>query len=87
VPIRVIFAEDSPLLREGVARLLSASNEVELLGTCGSYDELIALVDDTHPDVIITDIRMPPTGTDEGIRERDAASPSRYRRRGIEPTC
>jgi DNA-binding NarL/FixJ family response regulator len=64
----VIFAEDNALLREGVARLLSASKELELVGTCGTYDDLIALVDDVRPDVVITDIRMPPTGTDEGIR-------------------
>jgi DNA-binding NarL/FixJ family response regulator len=68
VSIRVVFAEDSALLRAGVARLLGASPEVELIGTCGTFDELLELVTATSPDVVITDIRMPPTGTDEGIR-------------------
>jgi DNA-binding NarL/FixJ family response regulator len=66
--IRVVVAEDSYLLREGVCRLVGAQPDLEVAGSCGSYDELIDLVETTKPDVVITDIRMPPTGTDEGIR-------------------
>ena len=63
-----MLAEDSVLLRDGLARLFQQSEEIELLGTCGTYDELVALVDEVHPDVVLTDIRMPPSHTDEGIR-------------------
>jgi DNA-binding NarL/FixJ family response regulator len=66
--IRVVVAEDSYLLREGVCRLVAAEDDLEVVGSCGSYDELVELVQATKPDVVITDIRMPPTGTDEGIR-------------------
>ncbi|MEK7425064.1 MAG: response regulator transcription factor [Actinomycetota bacterium] len=68
MPIRVAIAEDNALLRDGLARLISSTKGLELTGTSGSYDELLALVDDTNPDIVVTDIRMPPTGTDEGIR-------------------
>jgi DNA-binding NarL/FixJ family response regulator len=66
--IRVVLAEDSYLLREGLARLLDRAPEIGLVGTCGSYDELIAAAAEHRPDVVITDIRMPPTQSDEGIR-------------------
>ena len=66
--IRVVVAEDSLLVREGIARLLEAQPDVEVVALCADHDELIAAVDDTKPDVVLTDIRMPPTGTDEGIR-------------------
>jgi DNA-binding NarL/FixJ family response regulator len=68
VAIRVVFAEDNYLLREGVTRLIEAQPDLELVGTCSHYDELLSTVDATSPDVVITDIRMPPTGRDEGIR-------------------
>jgi DNA-binding NarL/FixJ family response regulator len=68
VPIRVAIAEDNALLRDGLARLIASTAGFELVGTAASYDELLALVDDAEPDVVVTDIRMPPTGTDEGIR-------------------
>ncbi len=67
-PIRVVWAEDNYLVREGVARLLELEDEVELVSTCEDFDSLIAAVDEHTPDVVGTDIRMPPTGTDEGIR-------------------
>jgi DNA-binding NarL/FixJ family response regulator len=66
--IRVAVAEDNALLRDGLARLIASTPDFELVGTAGSYDDLLALVHDTVPDVVVTDIRMPPTGTDEGIR-------------------
>jgi DNA-binding NarL/FixJ family response regulator len=68
VPITVAIAEDNALLRDGLARLISSTKDFHLVGTAASYDELLALVDETSPDVVVTDIRMPPTGTDEGIR-------------------
>jgi DNA-binding NarL/FixJ family response regulator len=66
--IRVVLAEDNYLVREGVARLIDAVDELELADVVGDLDALLASVETTKPDVVITDIRMPPTGTDEGIR-------------------
>ena len=66
--IRIVVAEDSLLVREGIARLLEAQADVEVVALCGDYDELMAAVETEKPDVVLTDIRMPPTGTDEGIR-------------------
>ena len=66
--IRVILAEDNYLVREGVRQLLEATEGVELVATCGDLPELEAAIAATDPDVVITDIRMPPTGTDEGLR-------------------
>ena len=68
MPVRVVVAEDNYLVREAVVRLLEASPEVEVAGACEDYDQLIATVASEHPDVVVTDIRMPPTGTDEGVR-------------------
>jgi DNA-binding NarL/FixJ family response regulator len=65
---KVVVADDSYLVREAVTRLLDAAADLTVAGVAGSYDELIALVDEVVPDVVVTDIRMPPTGTDEGIR-------------------
>jgi DNA-binding NarL/FixJ family response regulator len=66
--IRVVFAEDNALLREGVARLVEAQEDLELAGVAGDLPSLLDLVEQAKPDVVVTDIRMPPTGTDEGIR-------------------
>jgi DNA-binding NarL/FixJ family response regulator len=68
MPIRIAVAEDNALLRDGLVRLISSVDDFDLVGSCSDYDELVALVDTTAPDVVVTDIRMPPTGTDEGIR-------------------
>jgi DNA-binding NarL/FixJ family response regulator len=68
VSIRVIIAEDSLLVREGIATLLAGEPDIEVAGLCADFDELMASVASDEPDVIVTDIRMPPTGTDEGIR-------------------
>jgi DNA-binding NarL/FixJ family response regulator len=65
---RVVVADDSYLVREAVTRLLEAENDLSVAGVAGSFDELLSLVDELSPDVVVTDIRMPPTGTDEGIR-------------------
>jgi len=65
--VRVVFAEDNYLVREGTAALLSASGEVELVSLASTYDELLAAVEREHPEAVLTDIRMPPTSTTEGI--------------------
>jgi DNA-binding NarL/FixJ family response regulator len=74
--VRVVFAEDNFLVREGTAALLDSVDEVELVATAESLDELLAAVEAHRPDVVLTDIRMPPTNTTEGIdaarRIRDA---------------
>jgi DNA-binding NarL/FixJ family response regulator len=66
--IRVILAEDNALLREGVARLVDSHEDLELVGAASDLPELLKLVAECEPDVVVTDIRMPPTGTDEGIQ-------------------
>jgi DNA-binding NarL/FixJ family response regulator len=66
--IRVVLGEDSFIAREGIVRALEAIDGVELVASCGDFDELLAAVDDTRPDIVLTDIRMPPSNTDEGIR-------------------
>lgn len=67
-------------MREGISALLALDDQLELVESCGSYDELVAAVDHHRPDIVITDIRMPPTQTDEGIR---AANHIRARHPGI----
>src|SRR6476661_2929722 len=66
--LRVVVAEDNLLVREGVVTLLEHQPELTVCGSVGTYDELIEAVESETPDVVLTDIRMPPTGTDEGIR-------------------
>ena len=56
------------LVREGLAKLIDAQDGLELAALCDDYDSLLAAVESDPPDVVLTDIRMPPTGTDEGIR-------------------
>jgi len=77
--LRVVFAEDNYLVREGTAALLAESDAVELVATATTKDELLAAVDEQAPDAVLTDIRMPPTGTNEGIeaaKEIRAAHPA-----------
>jgi DNA-binding NarL/FixJ family response regulator len=69
--VRVVIADDSVLLREGVARLLGEAG-FEVAGQAGDADELLAEVEAKRPDVAIVDIRMPPTHTDEGLRAAKA---------------
>src|SRR5215472_7633379 len=65
--IRVVLAEDHALLREGISRLVSGTADLELVGVASDLPQLLAVVGKQRPDVVVTDIRMPPTGTDEGI--------------------
>jgi DNA-binding NarL/FixJ family response regulator len=65
--IRVVFAEDNYLVREGTAALLQHAGSVDLVGTAASLDELLEQVEETSPEAVLTDIRMPPTNTTEGI--------------------
>jgi DNA-binding NarL/FixJ family response regulator len=66
--IRVVVAEDSRLLREGISRLVAAHDDFELVGVASDLPQLLAVIEEQLPDVVVTDIRMPPTGTDEGIQ-------------------
>jgi DNA-binding NarL/FixJ family response regulator len=66
--VKVALAEDNVLLREGMSRLVAANEDFELAGVAGDLPQLLALVKEREPDVVVTDIRMPPTGTDEGIK-------------------
>jgi DNA-binding NarL/FixJ family response regulator len=68
VPIRVVLAEDHYLVREGVRRLLATQIDFEVVAVCTDLDSLLAAVETERPDVVVTDIRMPPGGTDEGIQ-------------------
>ena len=65
--MRAVIAEDSVLLREGLERLLG-ENEVEVVGTCETAEDLLLKVRSYSPDVAIVDIRLPPTHNDEGLR-------------------
>jgi DNA-binding NarL/FixJ family response regulator len=68
VTLRVVLGEDSYLASEGIARALERADGIELVATRGDLESLRAAIDEEHPDVVLTDIRMPPTNTDEGIR-------------------
>ena len=66
--LRVVLADDHYLTREGVRSLLETDPEIEIVAVCGDLDSLLAAVEETAPDVVVTDIRMPPLGIDEGIQ-------------------
>jgi DNA-binding NarL/FixJ family response regulator len=68
VPIRVALAEDSLIVREGIQQLLASASDVEIVASCGDLDSLIEAVKTKNPDVVLTDIRMPPSETNEGIQ-------------------
>jgi DNA-binding NarL/FixJ family response regulator len=67
MPLRVVFADDNYLAREGVSALLAEGEGIEVVGTATDLDSLMRSVAEHLPDVVLTDIRMPPTQTDEGI--------------------
>ena len=66
--ITVALAEDSLIVREGLQQLLSTEPDITLVASCGDLDSLLEAVETHAPDVVLTDIRMPPNQTDEGIR-------------------
>ena len=66
-PIRVLVGDDSYLLRAGIVHSLEETTDVEVVGAEGDLPSLREAVERTQPDVVVTDIRMPPTGTDEGV--------------------
>lgn len=66
--LRVVVVEDSLLVREGLCRLLTMSPRVAVVGSCSSLPEAVSAVEETEPDVVLTDVRMPPTFTDEGVQ-------------------
>ena len=68
VGTRLLLAEDNLLVREGLVGLLGTIDDVELVGACASLPELLEAVERVGPDVVVTDIRMPPDHGDEGIR-------------------
>ncbi len=71
MPVRLVLAEDQYLVREGLRRLLETQPDLEVAAACGDLGSLLAAVDAERPDVVITDIRMPPSGADEGIQAAD----------------
>jgi DNA-binding NarL/FixJ family response regulator/DNA-binding winged helix-turn-helix (wHTH) protein len=70
-PTRLVLAEDHYLLREGMRRLLETNPDLEVVAVCEDLDSLLAAVEAERPDVVVTDIRMPPGNLDEGIRAAD----------------
>jgi len=68
MPIRVVVAEDQYIVREGIRRLLETQPGLEIAAVCDDLDSLLAAVEAETPDVVVTDIRMPPDNADEGIR-------------------
>jgi DNA-binding NarL/FixJ family response regulator len=68
VAIRLVLGEDSYLVREGLRQVLADAPQIEVVAECGDADALLQAVDERQPDVVLTDIRMPPTQSDEGIR-------------------
>jgi DNA-binding NarL/FixJ family response regulator len=77
--IRVVVAEDSYLIREGLRLLLATQDYVDLVASVASLPDLTAAVDEHAPDVVVTDVRMPPGDQDEGIRFAEALARSHPR--------
>ena len=68
MPIRLVLADDHYLVREGILRLLEARPDLDVVAVCDDLSSLLAAVEAERPDVVLTDIRMPPSDTDEGIQ-------------------
>ena len=66
--IRVVLAEDYDVMRDGLQHKIGSASDIDLVGVCEDYDSLIATLDRELPDVLLTDIRMPPGGAEEGIQ-------------------
>ena len=68
MPIRVVLADDSVAMREVLAQMLDGSPDIEVVAIADDEPTLLAAIAESRPDVVVTDVRMPPTGTDEGVR-------------------
>ena len=66
--LRVILADDSYLVREALAHVLADADGIDVVATCRDRDSLLHAIEDEHPDVVVTDIRMPPLENDEGLQ-------------------
>jgi DNA-binding NarL/FixJ family response regulator len=90
--VRIVVAEDSLLVREGIVKLLATQPDIEIVALCVDLPELLAAVEEHQPDAVLTDIRMPPNNSDEGIvaasmlRERDPGIGVVVLSQYIEPT-
>lgn len=74
---RVVVAEDSYLIREALRLLFEADPDIDLVATAASLPELLSVVEAEEPDAVITDIRMPPTDYDEGVRAAEEFATTR----------
>ena len=74
--LRVVIAEDSLLMREGIRQVIDSAEDIEVVAECADLPALSRLVDEQAPDVVVTDVRMPPQLTDEGIQFAVAARAS-----------
>ncbi len=68
MPIRVALADDNLIVREGLEQMLAGETEIEVVASCVDLPSLLAAVEAESPDVVLTDIRMPPSQGDEGIQ-------------------
>jgi DNA-binding NarL/FixJ family response regulator len=66
--IRVVLADDSYLVRQALTHVLAATDGIEVVASCGDRDSMLREIDDKNPDVVVTDIRMPPSESDEGLQ-------------------
>ena len=67
-PIRVVLADDSYLVREALVHVLDTTDNIEVVASCRDRDSLLAAIEAAQPDVVVTDIRMPPSDADEGLQ-------------------
>src|SRR5215218_2255188 len=72
--IRVVLADDSRAVRDVLAEILNESPEIDLVGLADDEPTLLVAIEALRPDVVVTDVRMPPTGTDEGVRVAESLS-------------
>jgi DNA-binding NarL/FixJ family response regulator len=68
VVLRVVIAEDSMLVREGIRLVIERNDDLTVAAVCDDLPQLLAVVDAEPPEVVVTDVRMPPTSSDEGIQ-------------------